>query len=137
MKDILKPNDEIVLTYGEHSSNILPWMETAKSTKAKIKYVGVPHKLPDAQTIINGVSAKTRVVSFSNVSNLLGYSIDVAEVVKHIRKINKDIIIVLDAAQSAPHMRFDFKKLDVDFMACSAHKMLASTGTGALYINSR
>jgi cysteine desulfurase/selenocysteine lyase len=112
-------------------------MEAAKTTKAKIKYVGTLDDLPDAQTIINGVSAKTRVVSFTNVSNLLGYAIDVAKVVKNIRKINKEIIVVLDAAQSAPHMRFDFKKLDVDFMACSAHKMLASTGTGALYINSR
>jgi cysteine desulfurase/selenocysteine lyase len=112
-------------------------MEIARLTKAKLKYVGTQNIFPNVKTIINGITSKTRIITFADVSNLTGNYINPQEVVKAARKINKDIIIVLDAAQSAPHHRFDLSKLDVDFMATSSNKMMGVTGTGALYINQR
>jgi cysteine desulfurase/selenocysteine lyase len=112
-------------------------MEIAKATGAKLKYVGDEHNFPTPRTIIDGVTKKTKIVAFADISNLTGNFINSLEVVKGVRKVNKNVAIVLDAAQSAPHIKFDLKKLDIDFMTVSANKMLGSTGTGALYINQR
>jgi cysteine desulfurase/selenocysteine lyase len=112
-------------------------MQIAKATGAKLKYAGNQHHFPTPKTIISGVTQKTKIVAFADVSNLTGNFINSLEVVNGVRKINKNVIIVLDAAQSAAHIKFDLKKLDVDFMTTSSNKMLGSTGTGALYVNQR
>jgi cysteine desulfurase/selenocysteine lyase len=83
--------------------------------------------------IIKKITKKTKVISFSNASNLLGYTIKCEKIVKAARKINKDIIVIIDGTQSAPHQKNDMQKMDVDFFACSAHKMCGPNGIGMLY----
>ncbi|MEH7112592.1 cysteine desulfurase [Neobacillus niacini] len=128
----LKAGDEIVITYMEHHSNIIPWQQVARRTGATLKYIPLQEdgtiSLPDVQAT---VTPNTRVVSVMQVSNVLG----VINPVKEIAKIAHDngAIMVVDGAQSAPHMEIDVQDLDCDFLAFSGHKMCAPTGIGVLY----
>ncbi|MDR7079003.1 cysteine desulfurase/selenocysteine lyase [Neobacillus niacini] len=128
----LTAGDEIVITYMEHHSNIIPWQQVAKRTGAVLKYIPLQEDgtiaLEDVQAT---VTANTRVVSVMQVSNVLG----VINPVKEIAKIAHEngAIMVVDGAQSAPHMSIDVQDLDCDFLAFSGHKMCAPTGIGVLY----
>jgi cysteine desulfurase / selenocysteine lyase len=128
----LNPGDEIVITYMEHHSNIIPWQQVAKRTGAVLKYIPLQEdgtiSLEDVKAT---VTANTRVVSVMQVSNVLG----VINPVKEIAKIAHEngAIMVVDGAQSAPHMKIDVQDLDCDFLAFSGHKMCAPTGIGVLY----
>jgi cysteine desulfurase/selenocysteine lyase len=128
----LNAGDEIVITYMEHHSNIIPWQQVAKRTGAVLKYIPLQEdgtiSLDDVQATI---TANTRVVSVMQVSNVLG----VINPVKEIAKIAHEngAIMVVDGAQSAPHMKIDVQDLDCDFLAFSGHKMCAPTGIGVLY----
>jgi cysteine desulfurase/selenocysteine lyase len=128
----LHAGDEIVITYMEHHSNIIPWQQVARRTGATLKYIPLQEdgtiSLEDVQAT---VTANTRVVSVMQVSNVLG----VINPVKEIAKIAHDngAIMVVDGAQSAPHMKIDVQDLDCDFLAFSGHKMCAPTGIGVLY----
>ncbi|MDF2787717.1 MAG: cysteine desulfurase [Neobacillus sp.] len=128
----LNAGDEIVITYMEHHSNIIPWQQVAKRTGAVLKYIPLQEdgtiSLEDVQAT---VTANTRVVSVMQVSNVLG----VINPVKEIAKIAHEngAIMVVDGAQSAPHMKIDVQDLDCDFLAFSGHKMCAPTGIGVLY----
>ncbi|MEH7250306.1 cysteine desulfurase [Neobacillus niacini] len=128
----LKAGDEIVITYMEHHSNIIPWQQVARRTGATLKYIPLQEdgtiSLADVQAT---VTPNTRVVSVMQVSNVLG----VINPVKEIAKIAHDngAIMVVDGAQSAPHMEIDVQDLDCDFLAFSGHKMCAPTGIGVLY----
>lgn len=128
----LNAGDEIVITYMEHHSNIIPWQQVAKRTGAVLKYIPLQEdgtiSLEDVQATI---TANTRVVSVMQVSNVLG----VINPVKEIAKIAHEngAIMVVDGAQSAPHMKIDVQDLDCDFLAFSGHKMCAPTGIGVLY----
>jgi cysteine desulfurase/selenocysteine lyase len=130
----MKKDDEILLTYGEHGSNILPWLNLCEGRKCKVVFAGQKYRMPTAQAIINSITEKTRIISFVSISNLLGFEIDVAAVCKAARKINRKIIVVVDATQAIPHSRLDVKATDIDFFACSGYKMGAATGTGLLYM---
>jgi len=130
--DNLSAGDEIVITYMEHHSNIIPWQQVARRTGATLKYIPLQEdgtiSLDDARATI---TANTRVVSVMQVSNVLG----VINPVKEIAKIAHEngAIMVVDGAQSAPHMKIDVQDLDCDFLAFSGHKMCAPTGIGVLY----
>ena len=130
--DNLNAGDEIVITYMEHHSNIIPWQQVARGTGAVLKYIPLQEdgtlSLDDVRAT---VTANTRVVSVMQVSNVLG----VINPIKEIAKIAHEngAIMVVDGAQSAPHMKIDVQDLDCDFLAFSGHKMCAPTGIGVLY----
>lgn len=134
---ILKKNDEIILSYNEHSSNLIPWINLASKNKLKLVYAGQPTRELTIDDIIKKITKKTKLISIANVSNLLGYEINVELLAKKVKAKNKNIIILIDAAQSAPHMKIDLNKWKIDFMAVSAHKMLGPTGIGICYINKK
>ncbi|SJZ41978.1 cysteine desulfurase / selenocysteine lyase [Pilibacter termitis] len=128
---VLEEHDEIVLSLMEHHANIVPWQQIAKRTGAKLRYIGLKNGKLDmeyAKSIING---KTKIVSITHISNVLG----VINPIKELAKLAHDngAYLVVDAAQSAPHMKIDVKELDCDFLAFSGHKMCAPTGIGVLW----
>ncbi|WML45907.1 cysteine desulfurase [Neobacillus sp. PS3-40] len=128
----LKEGDEIVITYMEHHSNIIPWQQVAKRTGATLKYIPLQEdgsiSLEDARATI---TSNTKIVSIMQVSNVLG----VINPVKEIAKIAHEngAVMVVDGAQSTPHMKIDVQDLDCDFLAFSGHKMCGPTGIGVLY----
>ncbi|MCS0655917.1 cysteine desulfurase [Cytobacillus firmus] len=128
----LSEGDEIVISYMEHHSNIIPWQQVAKQTGATLKYLPLQEdgtiSLEDVRTT---VTADTKIVSIMQVSNVLG----VMNPIKEIAKIAHEngAIMVVDGAQSAPHMKIDVQDLNCDFLAFSGHKMCGPTGIGVLY----
>lgn len=128
----LKPGDEIILNKGEHASNILPWMMLKNEIDIKIKYACLDkdNKLT-LDNIKKVISNKTKVVSLAHITNVVGDKRDIKEIIEYLHK--KKILVVIDGAQSIPHVKVDVKDLDIDFLAFSAHKMLGPTGVGVLY----
>ena len=126
----LKKGDEIVISVAEHASNVLPWFRIAELTGAVIKYVPIENGQILASNLRKVVSKNTKIVSLAHVGNVLGYIADVKEFAKIAHK--NGAIMVVDGAQSVPHIATDFKDLDIDFLAFSAHKMCGPTGIGAL-----
>jgi cysteine desulfurase/selenocysteine lyase len=128
----LAPGDEIVVTEMEHHANLIPWQELAARTGAVLRYIPVDDdgmlRMEEAARVI---SARTRVLAFTHVSNVIGVINPVAELVALAHNVGA--LTVLDACQSAPHMPLDVVALDVDFAAFSGHKMLGPTGIGVLY----
>ncbi|MBM7713965.1 cysteine desulfurase/selenocysteine lyase [Bacillus thermophilus] len=128
----VEEGDEIVITYMEHHSNIIPWQQIAKEKGATLKYIPLQEdgtiNLDDAA---NTISEKTKIVSVTHVSNVLG----VINPIKELAAIahRNGAVMVVDGAQGAPHIKVDVKDLDVDFYAFSGHKMGAPTGIGILY----
>ena len=126
----LKKGDEIVISVAEHASNVLPWFRIAKLTGAVIKYVDIVDGKILPENLRKVMSKNTKIVSLAQVGNVLGYIADVKEFAKIAHEFGA--IMVVDGAQSVPHLKVDFKDLDADFLAFSAHKMCGPTGTGAL-----
>jgi cysteine desulfurase / selenocysteine lyase len=124
--------DEIVITYMEHHSNIIPWQQLAKQTGATLKYIPLQEdgtiSLDDVR---NTVTPKTKIVSMMHVSNVLGTINPIKEVTKIAHE--NGAIMVVDGAQSTPHMKVNVQDLDCDFYTFSGHKMCAPTGIGILY----
>jgi len=129
---ILGPDDEIITTELEHHSSILPWMQTAKITGAKLVYLPLTK---EGRITVNGfksvLSEKTKVVAITHVSNVMGYETPIEEITKIAHEIGA--VVVLDAAQSVPHMKIDVQALNIDYMAFSGHKMFGPTSVGILY----
>ena len=126
----LKKGDEIVISVAEHASNVLPWFRIAELTGAVIKYVPLENGRILAKNLFLVVNEKTKIVSLAHVGNVLGYVADVKEFAKIAHQ--HGAIIVVDGAQSVPHIATDFKDLDIDFLSFSAHKLCGPTGAGAL-----
>ena len=128
----LCPEDEIVVSIMEHHSNMLPWQMVARQTGAKLIYLECEKdgSLSEAK-LDEAFSDKTRLVAITQVSNVLGRPTPVEKIVRRARKSNA--VVVLDAAQSSPHMPIDVQKLDVDFLAFSGHKLMGPMGIGVLY----
>ncbi|USK33350.1 cysteine desulfurase [Bacillus sp. F19] len=128
----LQSGDEIVITYMEHHANVIPWQQLAKATGATLKYIPLQEdgtiSLEDARETITD-SAK--IVSVMQVSNVLGTINPIKEIAELAH--SKGAIMVVDGAQSAPHMKIDVQDLNCDFFAFSAHKMCGPTGVGVLY----
>ncbi|WP_025719244.1 cysteine desulfurase [Paenibacillus polymyxa] len=124
--------DEIVITQMEHHSNLIPWQQVAKATGATLKYIPLQEDGSiDLADVENTITENTKIVAIAHVSNVLG----VVNPVKEIAAIahRKGAVIVIDGAQSTPHMKVDVQDIDADFYAFSGHKMCAPTGIGALY----
>lgn len=131
-ESMIEEGDEIILNEGEHASNLLPWFRVADAKKAIIKYIPLDEEgkiTPD--NLLKVISKKTKVVSFAHVGNVLGYMVDAKEFIRIAHQYGA--LVVLDGAQSVPHIKIDVKELDVDFLTFSAHKMCGPTGLGILY----
>ena len=128
----LHVGDEILISYMEHHSNIIPWQQVATATGAKLVYVALnADGTLDLADLKQKLSSRTKIVSLAHVSNVLG----VVNPVKAIAALAHAVgaIMVVDGAQSTPHMAIDVQDLDCDFIAFSGHKMLGPTGIGVLY----
>lgn len=131
MKYKLKPGDEVLITKAEHASNVLPWLELEKEMGIVVKYIPLDNHLVTIDNVKASITSKTRVISLAQVTNVLGDERPIDEIGK-ICKLN-NIYLVIDGAQSVPHLKVDVNKLNIDFLAFSAHKMLGPTGVGVLY----
>ena len=127
----LKNGDEVILSSSEHASNILPWMILGMKKNIKIVFVDSVNDKLIINDLKNKITNKTKVISLAQITNVTGDKRDIKSICKLAHK--KNVLVVVDAAQSAPHMKIDVQDLDVDFLAFSAHKMLGPTGVGVLY----
>lgn len=128
----LKKDDEVLLTESEHASNILPWFVLEKEIGIKVKYI--PLDCDNEVTIENvekAITDKTKVISIAYVTNVIGDIRPIRDICNMAHKNN--ILVVVDAAQSASHIKMDMQIDDIDFLACSAHKMYGPTGVGFMY----
>ncbi|WP_367293953.1 cysteine desulfurase [Lactococcus lactis] len=128
---ILKTGDEIVISIMEHHSNIVPWQEVAKKTGAILMFVYLKDGQLDMDDLRKKITNQTKFVSIAHVSNVLGTINPVEEITKIAHE--HGAYMVVDGAQSTPHMAIDLQKMDVDFFAFSGHKMMGPTGIGVLY----
>lgn len=124
--------DEIVITYMEHHSNIIPWQQLAKERGAILKYVELEKDgTISLEQVRAAVTERTKIVSMVYVSNVLGTMNPVKEVAQIAHE--NGAVMVVDGAQAAPHLKIDVQQLDCDFFAFSGHKMCGPTGIGVLY----
>lgn len=135
-KNYFQKGDEIILSTYEHHSNILPWQLWAQANGGSLKVIPLKaDQSLDYEAIEKLVSAKTKLIAITQVSNTLGLITDL-EKIKTIAFKNA-IPILVDGAQAVPHMAVDLQKLNIDFYVCGAHKMYGPTGTGILYLSER
>ncbi|MCY3558113.1 MAG: cysteine desulfurase [Chloroflexi bacterium] len=128
----LRPGDEIVLSAAEHHSNLVPWQLVTQRTGAVLRFIELnDDQQIDVDTARAAINANTRIVSIVHMSNVLGSIAPVAEIAEMARSVGATMIV--DAAQSAPHIPVDVNALGADFVAFSAHKMLGPTGVGVLW----
>src|SRR5699024_8642621 len=128
----VKAEDEIVITPMEHHSNIIPWQQVAKITGATLKYIPLQEDgTVSLKDVEETVTDRTKIVAIAHVSNVLGTINPIKEIAKIAHE--NGAVLVVDGAQSAPHVQIDVQELDCDFYAFSGHKMCAPTGIGVLY----
>lgn len=131
-KEFIKENDEIVITISEHHSNMLPWQGLAREKGAVLKYIYLNDEgRISIEKLRSKITDKTRLVSIAHMSNVLGTVHPVKDVIDYAH--TKGAIVMVDGAQSTPHMKVDVREMDADFFAFSAHKMLGPMGLGVLY----
>ncbi len=131
-KNHLKKGDEVILNKGEHASNILPWMILRKEIGIVIKYAQLDcNGFLSLDSIKKEITANTRVVSLSHITNVIGDVRDISSISSYLH--GKGILFVVDASQSIAHTKVDVTLNDIDFLVFSFHKMLGSTGSGCLY----
>lgn len=124
--------DNIVITAMEHHSNIVPWQQLAARKHAELRYLAAGKDgLLDMANIESIIDSRTKIVSATHISNVLGTVNPVAELANRAHEVGA--VILIDAAQSVPHMAVDVQAIDADFLCFSAHKMLGPTGIGVLY----
>lgn len=129
----LKKDDVIAITEIEHHSNIVPWQILCQEIGTRLEYVGIDESgFLDVEYLIELISSrKVKLVSISHMSNVLGTIVPIERIIKTAHQY--EIPVIVDGAQSVPHMPVDAKNLDCDFLVFSAHKMLGPTGVGVLY----
>ncbi|MFI8708803.1 cysteine desulfurase SufS [Bacillus sp. NPDC077411] len=128
----VKEGDEIVISYMEHHSNIIPWQQVAKKTGATLKYLPLQEDgTISLEDVRQTITPNTKIVSIMYVSNVLGTINPVKEIAEIAHQ--NGAIMVVDGAQSTPHMKVDVQDLNCDFYTLSAHKMCGPTGIGVLY----
>ena len=128
----LTPGDEILLTELEHHSNLVPWQMIAKETGAKIRYIPVDGQgVLQLDALDTRLTERTKIVAFTQMSNMLGTITPAAEIVKRAKAAGA--VTLIDGAQGIPHLPTNVKELGCDFLAFSGHKMLGPTGIGVLY----
>ncbi|MEG3310022.1 cysteine desulfurase [Streptococcus sp. SS-4456] len=130
-REILQPDQEVIISVQEHHSNIIPWQQACQQTGAKLRYVTLKDGELDVDSLKSMLSEKTKFVSLAHVSNVLGSVAPIGEIAELVHQVGA--YLVVDGAQSVPHMAVNVQELDVDFYAFSGHKMLGPTGIGVLY----
>ncbi|AHI54033.1 cysteine desulfurase [Spiroplasma sabaudiense Ar-1343] len=134
LQSFINPGDEILTTSLEHSAALLPFIEVANRQKAKIKLLTEnDHGKIVIKELLTKITDRTKIIVYASSTNVIGALNDVALINKAIRKVNKEIIIVVDAAQSIGHHKTDLSDWDADFIAFSGHKIFAPFGTGILW----
>ncbi len=132
MKYFLKSGDEVLISKAEHASNVLPWLELEKEIGIVVKYIPLDNEYKVIfDNVMTQVTKKTKVISLAQVSNVVGDIRPIKELGEFAK--SNGIYLVVDGAQSVPHMKVDVQKLNIDFLAFSSHKMLGPTGVGVLY----
>ncbi len=132
LADKMQPGDEVLLTVAEHASNVLPWFKLAQEKGIVIKYIPLTEGGQlTATNVEKSITSKTKVISIAHVTNVLGYVVDVKAICKIAHQHN--VLVLVDGAQSVPHIPTDVKDLDCDFLCFSGHKMVGPTGIGVLY----
>lgn len=128
----LKDGDEILLTEMEHHANLVPWIMLAKRTGARLRHIPITRdgKL-DLSKLKELLTSRTKIVSLTHLSNVLGTINPVEEIAERAHRVGA--VVVVDGAQSVPHLPVDVTQLGADFLAFSAHKMLGPTGVGVLW----
>jgi len=128
----LRGDDEILITIAEHHSNLVPWQRVAQATGAKLNYI---YLASDGNLSADDIAAKltprTKILAVTQISNVLGLVNDVKKLAAQAHEVGA--VIVVDGAQSVPHIPVDVRDLDADFLAFSGHKMLSPMGIGVLY----
>ncbi len=128
----LSKGDEILITPAEHHSNLIPWQQVAKSTGATLNYLSLRQDGSlDLDQAKEQVNTNTKIIAIHHVSNVLGTIQPIAELAALVHK--QGGIIVVDGAQSVPHLNTDVQQWGIDFLAFSSHKMFGPTGIGVLY----
>lgn len=131
-RHLIQEGDEIILTEMEHHSNLVPWQIQAEYAGAVLKFIPVTDKGElDLEALDSLWSSKTKILALTQMSNVLGTVNPVKEIVARAHK--RGVKVLIDAAQSIPHMPVDVQNLDCDLLAFSGHKMYGPTGIGVLY----
>ncbi len=131
-KNRLNSNDEILISYAEHASNVLPWFRIQSETGCKLNFIPLDeNEHITLENVKKTITENTKVISLAYITNVIGDIRPIKEIVEYAH--SKNILVVVDGAQSVPHIKTDVKDLDVDFLAFSAHKMMGPTGVGVLY----
>lgn len=129
--DYFQEGDEILTTVQEHHVDIVPWQFISKKLNLKLKFVKLNNDFSlDVNDFKEKLSNKTKLVAIAHVSNTLGTIMPIKEITKLAHEVNS--LVLIDGSQSIPHMKFNFKEVDCDFLAFTAHKMLGPTGIGCL-----
>lgn len=130
--NFINEGDEIVISIAEHHSNLIPWQQVAKAKGAILKYMYTDEngELTEEE-VYSKITDKTKIVSIAHVSNTLGTINPIKEIAEYAH--SKGAIVIVDGAQSVPHMKVDVRDLDADFLVIAGHKLLAPMGIGVLY----
>lgn len=129
---ILEPSDEVLITLSEHASNVLPWFMLARKNGIIVKNIELDSNLHvTLNNVIKAITPNTKVISLAHITNVVGDIRPIKEICEYAHEHN--IFVVVDGAQSVPHIKTDVKDLDCDFLSFSAHKMCGPTGLGVLY----
>lgn len=128
----LKEGDHILLTRSEHASNMLPWFELAEKKNLVIDYIELDEGYQvTMEHVEKAITSQTKVISIAHITNVIGDVRPIKEITQYAHQ--KGIDVVIDGAQSIPHIPVDVQELDVDFLVFSAHKIYGPTGVGVLY----
>ena len=128
----LEAGDEVLITLSEHASNVLPWFMLARKNGIIVKNIELDANLHvTLNNVIKAITPNTKVISLAHITNVVGDIRPIKEICEYAHAHN--IFVVVDGAQSVPHIKTDVKELDCDFLSFSAHKMCGPTGLGVLY----
>lgn len=130
--NLLEPGDEILITTSEHASNVMPWFRLCKDNGAVVNFIPLDDSLHvTIDNVKKSITPNTKVIALAGITNVVGDIRPIKEITKLAHE--HDIFVVVDGAQSVPHIKTDVQDLDIDFLAFSGHKMLGPTGVGVLY----
>lgn len=131
-KDHLKESDEVLITKSEHASNVLPWFRLIKTNNIKVNYIPLDDNYEvTMENVKKAITPNTKVISIAHITNVIGDIRPLKAIINYAHSLG--ILVVVDGAQSIPHIKVDVKDLDIDFLAFSAHKMCGPTGVGVIY----